>query len=158
MNEWNSFVSMSYKKAGIDSMIRRALSICSTYQSLAVDFEIRRIGRANNYLLSFVNVHIGVGLSKYLTKKAETTSISPLTTTTTIEPQKKRMYVEIPYAGQTTNSTRNKFKHLSSKLRPDLDIRYFTKPQPPPPAISSVFLSEQGPYQQTHAVEHSLSL
>jgi hypothetical protein len=75
-------------------------------------------------------------LSKYLTKKAETTS--PLTTITTIELKKKHMYVEIPYVGQTTNSIRSKFKHLSSKLSADLQIRYFTKP-PPPPSIHFFF-------------------
>jgi hypothetical protein len=71
-------------------MIRRAVSICSTYQLLAVEFdEIRRFDRANNYPLSLINVHIEMGLSKYLTKKAETTSPSPPTkatrTTTTSE-------------------------------------------------------------------------
>jgi hypothetical protein len=46
------------------------------------------------------------------------------------------MYVEMPYVGQTASSIRNKFTHLSSKLRPDLDIRYFTKP---PPSVQSFF-------------------
>jgi hypothetical protein len=136
MTKWNSFVPMSYKKAGIDSMIRRALSICSTYQSLAVEFdEIRRTGRANNYHSSFIDIHIGIGMSKYLTMKAKTSSLAT-PETTTIEPQKKRMYVAIPYIGQTTSSIKNKFTHLSSKLRPDLDIRYFTKP---PPSAQSFF-------------------
>jgi hypothetical protein len=94
-------------------MARSVLSICSANQSLAAEFDdIRHIGRAHNYSLSFVNVHIGIGLSKYQTKKAETTSPST-TTRATIEQQKKRMYVEITYAGQTTNSIRSKFTHLS---------------------------------------------
>jgi hypothetical protein len=145
MTKWNSFVPMSYKKAGLDSMIRRALSIRSTYQSLAVEFdEIRRIGRANNYPSSFIDIHIGIGLSKYLTTKAKTSS--PTTpTTTTIELKKKHMYVEIPYVGQTTNSVRSKFTHLSSKLRLDLDIRYFTKP---PPSVQ-FFFQNKG-----HIVKH----
>jgi hypothetical protein len=121
---------MSYKKAGIDSMIRRALSICSTYPSSTAEFNgIRRVGRANSYPSSFINIHIDIGLSKYLTMKAKTSS--PATPeTTTIEQQKKCMYVEIPYVGQTTSSIRSKFKHLSRKLRPNFDIRYFTKPTP----------------------------
>jgi hypothetical protein len=40
------------------------------------------------------------------------------------------MYVEIPYVGQAINSIRSKFTHLSSEQRPDLDIRYCTKPSP----------------------------
>jgi hypothetical protein len=87
---------MSYKNDGSDSMIRRALSICSIYQALAAEFdEIRRIGRANNHHLSFIHVHIEMVMSKCLTKKAETTSLP--TITLTIELKKKRMYVEIPY-------------------------------------------------------------
>jgi hypothetical protein len=76
------------------------------------------------------------GLSKTLTEKAETTSPSTPTTTTTttttmIELKKKHMYVEIPYVGQATNSISSKFTQLSSKLRLDLDIGYFTKLSPP---------------------------
>jgi hypothetical protein len=78
MTKWNSFVPMNYERAGIDSMIISTLSICSTYQSFTIEFdEIRRIGQANNYPLSFINVHIGIGLRKYLMKKDQTTSPAP---------------------------------------------------------------------------------
>jgi hypothetical protein len=43
---------------------------------------------------------------------------------------KKRMYVEIPYVGQTIDSMKKKFAHLSGKLRPDLDVGFFMKPPP----------------------------
>jgi hypothetical protein len=93
--QWNSFVPMSYKKASIDSMTRRALSICSTYPSWSAEFDDRRrIGQADNYPLSFINAHIGIGLNKYPTKKDDTNSPSPLATTTattTSELKKKSM-------------------------------------------------------------------
>jgi hypothetical protein len=128
------FVPMSYNRASIDSMIRRALSICSTYQSLAAEFDrITRIGRANNYPLSFVHVHSGIGLSKYLMTKDEITSPTPPKAS---EDKKKRMYVEIPYVGQTTISIKRKYTHLSSKRRPDLDIHYLARP---PSSVQSFF-------------------
>ena len=109
MTNWESFVPMNYKKASIDSMIRRALSICSNYKLLSIEFnEIRRIGQANGYPLSFIDVHIGIGLSRYLGKKNKQ-PIEPI-----IGCEKKRMYVEIPYTGQTTRSMKKQFIHLSS--------------------------------------------
>ena len=64
---WNSFVPLQYKKVSIDSMARRALSVCSTYLSLTEEFaEIRRYGLANGYPRWFIDVHIGVGLSRYM--------------------------------------------------------------------------------------------
>jgi hypothetical protein len=49
---------------------------------------------------------------------------------------KKRMYAEIPYVKQTTDSMQKKFAHLSDKLRPDLDVRFFMKP---PPSVRTFF-------------------
>ena len=125
MTKWDSFVPMNYKKASIDSMIRRALSICSTYASLVAEFdEIRRISQANDYPISFIDTHIGMGLSRYMAKKNNTSTPKP------IGCDKKRMYVEIPYVGRTTESMKKKFSHLSGKLRPDLDVCFFMKPPP----------------------------
>jgi hypothetical protein len=92
---------MNYKKASIDSMIRRALSICSTYASLVAEFdEIRRIGQANDYPTSFIDAHIGVGLSRYMAEQNDASSPTPKP----IGCDKKRMYAEIPYVKQTTDS------------------------------------------------------
>ena len=133
MTRWDSYVPMNYKKASIDSMIRRALSICSTYTSLVAEFdEIRRISQANDYPASFIDTHIGMGLSRYMAKQNGTSSPTPKP----IGCDKKRMYVEIPYVGQTTDSMKKKFSHLSGKLRPDLDVRFFMKP---PPSVRTFF-------------------
>ena len=98
-------------------MVRRALSICSTYLSLTEEFaEIRRYGQANGYPRSFIDIHIGVGLSRYMERQMVC--------------EKKRMYVEVSLIGRTAQSMKQRFHHLSSQLRPDLDICFFTKPSP----------------------------
>ncbi|CAF4810891.1 unnamed protein product, partial [Rotaria socialis] len=57
---------MQYKKGGIITMVNRALIICSTYTSLAAEFnEIRRIGLMNGYTSSFIDTLIGIKLSEY---------------------------------------------------------------------------------------------
>ena len=123
---WNSFVPLQYKKASIDSMVRRAISICSTYELLSAEFkQIRQYGLANGYPGSFIDTHIGVGLSRYMEKQVTKTIEKP------IGCEKKRMYVEIPFIGRTTQAMKQQFNHLSSQLHPDLDIRFFTKPPPP---------------------------
>ena len=131
MINWNSFVPLQYKKASVDSMVRRALSICSTYLSLTEEFaEIRRYGLANGYPRSFIDIHIAVGLSRYMERQVPQTIERP------IGCEKKRMYVEVPFIGRTTQSMKLRFHHLSSQLRPDLDIRFFTKP---PPSVQTFF-------------------
>ena len=135
MINWDSFVPMQYKKAGIDSMVRRALSICSSYTSLTAEFdEVRRIGQANGYPISFIDTHIGIGLSRHLRKNDDKQDV-------VLGCQKKRMYVEIPYTGQTTITMKKQFSHLSGKLRPDLDVRFFTKP----PASVQTFFRNKDP-------------
>jgi hypothetical protein len=99
-------------KASIDSMICRALTICSTYTSLAAEFnEIRRIGQANDYPISFIDTHIGIGLSRHLAKNNETASPQVI-------------------------GCEKKLTHLSSKIRSDLDVCFCTKP---PPAVQTYF-------------------
>jgi hypothetical protein len=127
MARWDSYVPMNYKTASIDRMIRQALSICSTYPSLVTEFdEIRRIGQANDCPASFIDTHIGIGLSQYMAKQNDAPSPTPKP----IGCDKKRMYVEIPYVGQTIDSMKKKFAHLSGKLRPDLDVGFFMKAPP----------------------------
>jgi hypothetical protein len=124
---------MNYKKASIDSRICRALSICSTYASVVVQFdETPRIGQANDYPTSFIYTHIGMGSSRYMAKQNNAPSPTPKP----IGCDKKRMYTELPYVGQTTYSMKKKFAHLSGKLRPDLEVRFFMKP---PSSIRTFF-------------------
>ncbi|CAF1226316.1 unnamed protein product [Rotaria sordida] len=91
-----------YKKASIVSMVNRALNICSTYKHLEDEFnEIRRISLLNNYPLSFIDIIIDTPI---------------------IENDKNKIYVEIPFIQSSTIDLKNKIKHLTNKLKPDLDI------------------------------------
>ena len=111
-------------------MIHRTLAMCSTYSSLAIEFEnIRQIGLRNGYPLSFLDTRIGIGLSKYL-KKTTTPS------NTIAGCEKKRMYLEIPYTGSATDSFKKKLSRIGGKIRPDLDLRFFARP---PSSVQSFF-------------------
>ncbi|CAF1033306.1 unnamed protein product [Rotaria sordida] len=106
-------------------MVNRALIICSTYTPLAAEFnEIRRIGLKNDYPLSFIDNIIGIKLSQYRRKMNGESKL------TVIRCDKKKMYVELPFIRSSTLELKKKIKHLSNKLRPDLDIQFFTKPPP----------------------------
>jgi hypothetical protein len=130
MTKWNSFVPTSYKKASIVTMIQRALAICSTYSSLAIEFEnIRQIGLHNGYPLSFLDTRIGIGLTKHLNK-----STTPVTTIVGCE--KKKMYIEIPYTGSATDSFKNKLSRITGTIRPELDVRFFARP---PSSVQTFF-------------------
>ncbi|CAF4265010.1 unnamed protein product, partial [Rotaria sordida] len=125
LTNWNSYVPIEYKKASIVSMVNRALIICSTYTQLVVEFnEIRRIGLKNDYPLSFIDNIIGIKLSQY---RRKTNGESELTA---IGYDKKKMYVELPFIRSSTLELKKKIMHLSNKLRPDLDIQFFTKLPP----------------------------
>ncbi|CAF3405116.1 unnamed protein product [Rotaria socialis] len=126
LTNYHSYVSMQYKNGGIITMVNRALIICSTYTSLAAEFnEIRRIGLLNGYTSSFIDTIIGIKLSQYRKKNNDVIQ-SPQSGPDV----KKRMYVEIPFIENATKEFRNKITHLCNKLRLDLDIQFFMKPSP----------------------------
>ncbi|CAF3989818.1 unnamed protein product, partial [Rotaria sordida] len=125
LTNWNSYVPIQYKKASIVSMVNRALIICSTYVSLSDELnKIRRIGLKNDYPLSFIDTIIGIKLSQYRQK------MNGESKSTLIECDKNKMYVELPFIRSSTLELKKKILHLSNKLRPDLDIQFFTKPRP----------------------------
>ncbi|CAF4885849.1 unnamed protein product, partial [Rotaria socialis] len=129
---YHSYVPMQYKNDGIITMVNRSLIICSTYTSLAAEFnEIRRIGLLNGYTSSFIDTIIGIKLIQYRKKNNDVIQ-SPQTGSDV----KKRMYVEIPFIENATKEFRNKITHLCNKLRPDLDIQFFMKP---PPAVQMLY-------------------
>ena len=112
MINWHSFVPHSYKKASVVSMIQRSLSICSTYTLLSNEVDqIRFSSQLNNYPSSFIDTCIGVGLTKYLNRN--NTSYSPV-----MGPEKRRMFVEIPYVGNKTETLKKQINRLTSHIRP----------------------------------------
>ncbi|CAF2980094.1 unnamed protein product [Rotaria sp. Silwood2] len=103
-------------------MVNRALMICLTYTSLAAEFdEIRRIGLMNGYTSSFIDTIIGIKLSQYRKKNNDVIQ-SPQT-----GPDKKRIYVEIPFIENAIKELKSKITHLCNKLRPDLDVQFYMK-------------------------------
>ncbi|CAF1547585.1 unnamed protein product, partial [Rotaria sordida] len=69
LTNWNSYVPIQNKKAGIVSIVNRALNICSTYKFLEDEFnKIRRFGLYNNYPLSFIDTIIGIKLNQHRNK------------------------------------------------------------------------------------------
>lgn len=131
MTNWNSFVPMTYKKASVVSMIQRAINICSTYTLLAEELDrIRDICHKNDYPKDFVDIRIGIGLSKHLESKPNGQNL-PVAGC-----DKRRLFVEIPYVGQQTDLLKKKINLLTSKNRPDLDVRFIVKP---PPSVKTNF-------------------
>ncbi|CAF4064415.1 unnamed protein product, partial [Rotaria sp. Silwood1] len=125
ITNWNYYVPIQYKKARIVSMVNRALIICSPYALLGMEFnEIRRIGLKNDYPLSFIDNLNGIKLSQYRRKMNEESKL------TVIGCDKKKMYAELPFIRSSTLELKKKIMHLSDKLRPDLDIHFFTKLPP----------------------------
>ena len=123
MTHWRSFVPHFYKKASVVSMIQRALSIWFTYTLLADEFDqVRRICQLNDYPLSFVDICIGIGLTKHRNKHSEPKN-SPV-----IGRAKRRMFVEIPFVGSETESLKKQISRLTSDIRPDLEIYFVAKP------------------------------
>ena len=59
------------------------------------------------------------------------------------------MYVEIPFIGRETQSMKQRFTHLSSELRPGLDIRFFTKAT----NISPTVFPKQRSHREAHAIQ-----
>ncbi|CAF1480845.1 unnamed protein product [Rotaria sp. Silwood1] len=106
-------------------MVNRVLNICSTYNLLEDELnKIRRIALKNDYPLSFIDIIIGIKLSQHRNK------INGKLNEPIIGHDKKKMYVELPFIRSSTLELKKKIMHLSNKLRPDLDIQFFTKPPP----------------------------
>jgi hypothetical protein len=122
MTNWQSFVPFSHKKASVVSMIQRAISVYSTYALLAVELEgIRRICRLNGYPRGFVDVRIGIGSTKYLSKNGAKSNLPEAGY------NKDRMYVEVPFIGDQTDLMEKKLQHLSATIRPGLEVRCYAK-------------------------------
>ena len=122
MINWFSFVPMNYKKACIINMIKRAISICSTYRSLASELDhIRKIALANSYPRSFIEERIGIGLNNYIQNRTNNT------TTQTIGCHKQKMYFELPFLGKTTDILKKNLKRILNKCRPEIDAHFYTR-------------------------------
>ncbi|CAF1619600.1 unnamed protein product, partial [Adineta ricciae] len=96
-----------------------------------VDVNVVRFPWIHPHPISFIDTRIAIGLNQQLAKNDSNTTILPL-----IGCEKKRLYVEIPFIGRPADLLKKRFSQLSGKVRPDLDIRFYTKP---PPAVQTFF-------------------
>jgi hypothetical protein len=109
----------------LDSMVRRALIIRSSYSVLSTVFnEIQPTRKLNGYLQSFIDVQIDVSLIQCLSKNESKPSQM------IDECETKQMYIELPFIGLTNQTTKSLFEHLSKKLGPPLNVHIYTKPPP----------------------------
>ena len=123
------------------SMIKCALTNCSTYQRLSTKFKkIRKIGVKDGYPKSFINTLIGVNLTQHLNtyddgRLAPAMTMNDQAIATAMkfnENNKKCMYVEVPFIDDSTiHAMKKKMLHLSNKLRLNVNIRFYTTPPPP---------------------------
>ena len=123
MTHWNSFVPFSYKEASVISMIERALSVCSTYSLLDIELdEVRYYSHLNGWPCDFFDALIVIGLTKYLNRNNKESNL-PVAGC-----EKQRLFVEVLYIGNHTESIKKKIQHLTGSNRPDLDVRFVAKP------------------------------
>ncbi|CAM4986289.1 unnamed protein product, partial [Rotaria socialis] len=83
---------------------------------------------------ALVDTLIGIKFSKYRNKQQ---SNEP--TTKNSNDNRQIIYVEIPYVKTTTSELKKRTQHLACKLRPDLNIKFFSKP---PPNTNTYFQSK----------------
>ena len=123
------------------SMIKRALAICSTYQRLSSEFKkIRKIDVKNDYCKSFIDILIDVNLTQHLNNN-DNGGLAPTmtmnnqaigTVTKFNENNKKCIYVEIPFIGDSMiYAMKKKILCLSNKSRADVNIWFYATPPPP---------------------------
>ena len=104
MNKWNSFVSLSDKKASVVSMIQHYCHL-------------------NGYPRSFVDTRIAIGLTKYRNKNNNEESNLPVAGC-----EKQRLFVEVLLIGEQTDLMKKKIQHLTESIHPDLYVRFVAKP------------------------------
>ena len=148
MTNWNSFVPFSYKKASVVSMIQRALSVCSTYSLLDIELnKVRYYCQLNGYPRGFVDTLIGIGLTKYLNRNNNDQSDLPVAGCA-----KQRLFVEVPYIGNHTESIKKKIQHLTGSIRPDLDVRFVAKT----PTSRADILPNERSRAETSTIKHGV--
>jgi hypothetical protein len=124
---------MQFKKASIVNIIQRSIKICSTYKALIYEFEhLRKVALANSYPLTFIEQHISRGLGKYMQLQQQKHKENM----PTIGCEKEKIYFELPYIGNATETLKMKLTCIIRKYRPALEPCFYTRS---PPAIQTFF-------------------
>ena len=132
LTKWTSFVPKSYKIAAINSMVYRAINICSSFQRLHQEFQfIRNIANSNGYPYNFIESIIGKNLNSYLAKDNSTTTRSHETQTKENKPTTtENIIVDVPFVGVATKRLEKEIKKLTKEVNPDALIRVIQRPPP----------------------------
>ncbi|CAF4590122.1 unnamed protein product, partial [Didymodactylos carnosus] len=128
MTKSDSFVPFSYKKLALNTIIKRAIHICSNYVLLHNELEFIKVtALKNGYPCNFIEVQIGTQMSK-LMNSSSSNVITPPQPNTDNKNKSKYLYCEIPYRGKTTQIFANKLKHLIQHQKPTKQLRIIQRP------------------------------
>ncbi|CAF4603965.1 unnamed protein product, partial [Didymodactylos carnosus] len=134
MTKWDSFVPFSYKKLALNTIIKRAIHICSNYVLLHNELEFIKVtALKNGYPRNFIEVQIGIQMSKLMNSSSSNVITLPQPKP---DSKNKYLYCEIPYHGKTTQIFANKLKHLIQHQKPTKQLRII---QRPPKTIQQYF-------------------
>ena len=98
--------------------MQRALFVCSTYSLLDDELnKSRHYCHLNGYPCGSVDTLIGIGLTEHLNRNNNNESDWPVAGC-----EKQRLFVEVPYIGNYTESTTKNIQYLTGSVRPDLDV------------------------------------
>ncbi|CAF3057869.1 unnamed protein product [Rotaria sp. Silwood2] len=135
---WNSFVPHSYKVSAINSMIYRAIRICSSYSSMDKEFQfVKDLALVNDYPLRFIECQIKKTLNRYL-EKSNMLNNSNNSQTKSVDNSSKgpQILIDLPYIGKQTNNLSKQIIGLAKVTRPGLHIQPISRP---PRSVTSFF-------------------
>ena len=136
--KWNSFVPYFYKISAISSLIYRAIRICSSFQSMHIEFEfIMKLAIQNGYPQKFISNQIRKTLNRYYNKRNQEKPSSS-TSDKLKQPCKKteQLFIDLPYEGNATKTLGKKIMKLAQDIRPDTNVQIISRP---PPAVATFF-------------------
>jgi len=134
---WNSFVPHSYKVSAINSMVYRAIRICSSYSSINKEFQfVKDLALANDYPLRFIECQIRKTLNRYI-EKSNMLNNSNIKQIKSVDNCSKgpQILIDLPYIGKQTNTLSKQIIDLAKATRPGLHIQ----PIPRPPRSVTTF-------------------
>ncbi|CAF0838803.1 unnamed protein product [Didymodactylos carnosus] len=103
-------------------MIHRAINICSTYSLLHEELNIiLKIAKSNGYPSSFIEMLIGIKISKWYSK-------SDTCVDTDTDKKKKRLFIEVPFVENSTRMFTNDLRKFTAEIRPDSQLTIIEKP------------------------------
>jgi hypothetical protein len=118
--QYDSFVPSSYKKSLVNGMIHRAWRICSSSELFHEELvNIKCLLRSNGFPFKLVNRQIRLFLQKKQNDKPDNVFYGP---------EKKPVYISLPYSGLNSNKLSRQLIRMFSKLAPWCKLNIVFKP------------------------------